>query len=54
VPALRNVSPRVTFGPPIRDSAGETISTIVLPEVRRLMERHTEDRKRTHDSSHAS
>ena len=54
VPALRNVSPRVTFGPPIRDSAGETISTVVLPEVRRLMERHTEDRKRTHDSSHAS
>ena len=45
VPALRNVSPRVTFGPPIRDSAGETISTVVLPEVRRLMERHTEDRK---------
>src|SRR5215203_3380408 len=54
VPALRNVSPRVTFGPPIRDSAEETISTVVLPEVRRLMERHTEDRKRTHDSSHAS
>src|SRR5918995_724870 len=54
VPALRNVSPRVTFGPPIRDSAGEPLSTVVLPEVRRLMERHTEDRKRTHDSSHAS
>ena len=54
VPALRNVSPRVTFGPPIRASAEDTISTVVLPEVRRLMERHTEDRKRTHDSSHAS
>jgi 1-acyl-sn-glycerol-3-phosphate acyltransferase len=54
VPALRNVSPRVTFGPPIRGSAGEAISNVVLPEVRRLMERHTEDRKRTHNPLHAS
>jgi len=54
VPALRNVSPRVTFGPPIRDSAGGAISTVVLPEVRRLMEHHTEDRKRTHSPSHAN
>jgi 1-acyl-sn-glycerol-3-phosphate acyltransferase len=53
VPALRNVSPRVTFGLPIRDSAGGPISTVVLPEVRRLMERYTEDRKRTHNPSHA-
>jgi putative hemolysin len=54
VPALRNVSPRVTFGPPICDNAGEAISTVVLPEVRRLIERHTEDRKRIHNPSYAS
>ena len=54
VPALRNVSQRVTFGPPISARAGEAISTVVLREVRRLMERHTEDRKRTHDPSHAN
>jgi hypothetical protein len=54
VPALRNVSPRVSFGSPIRDSAGKTISTFVLPEVRRLMERHTEGRKQIHNPSHAS
>lgn len=54
VPALRNVSPRVSFGPPIRYSGEESISTVMLPEVRRLMERHTEDRKRIHNPSHAS
>ena len=54
VPALRNVSPRVTFGPPIRDDAKGAISTVMLPEVRRMIERHTEDRKRIHNPSHAS
>jgi 1-acyl-sn-glycerol-3-phosphate acyltransferase len=54
VPALRNVSPRVSFGPPIRDSADKTISTLVLPEVLRLMERHTEGRKQIHNPLHAS
>jgi 1-acyl-sn-glycerol-3-phosphate acyltransferase len=52
VPALRNVCPRVTFGPPISDGAGKAISTVVLPEVQRLMERHTEDGKRTRNPSH--
>jgi len=46
VPALRNVSPRVTFGPPIRATAGKAISTVVLVEMQRLMELHTQDPKR--------
>jgi 1-acyl-sn-glycerol-3-phosphate acyltransferase len=46
VPPLRNVSPRITFGPPIRATAGKAISTVVLVEMRRLMELHTENAKR--------
>jgi 1-acyl-sn-glycerol-3-phosphate acyltransferase len=53
VPALRNVSPRVSFGPPIRHSAGEAISTVVLSEVRRLMEHHVENWKRIDGTSRA-
>jgi hypothetical protein len=33
VPALRNVSPSVTFGLTIRATAGEAINTVVLPQV---------------------
>ena len=40
VPALRNVTTRVTFGPPIRAAdVGEAIGQRVLAETRRLIER---------------
>ncbi len=39
-PALRNVTTKVTFGPPIRAAdAGEAINQRVLAEMRRLIER---------------
>ena len=44
VPALRNVTPKVTFGPPIRATTEEAMTTVVLSETRRLMERRTRRR----------
>jgi 1-acyl-sn-glycerol-3-phosphate acyltransferase len=40
LPALRNVTPKVTFGPPIRATTEKAICSVVLSEVRHLMERH--------------
>lgn len=40
VPALRNVTPRVTFGAPVRTAeTGDAVSQRVLAEMRRLIER---------------
>jgi hypothetical protein len=40
VPALRNVTMRVTFGVPVRTAdAGDAVSQRVLAEMRRLIER---------------
>ena len=40
VPALRNVTPRITFGPPIRAAdVGDAVGQRVLAETRRLIER---------------
>jgi hypothetical protein len=41
VPALRHVTPKVTFGPPIGATTEEAMSTVVLSEARRLMEWRT-------------
>lgn len=45
VPALRNVTVRVTFGASVRTAdAGDTVSQQVLAEMRRLMERYEAQR----------
>lgn len=45
VPALRNVTVRVTFGASVRTvDAGDTVSQQVLAEMRRLMERYEAQR----------
>ncbi|MCW5658883.1 MAG: hypothetical protein KIT60_14365 [Burkholderiaceae bacterium] len=44
VPALRNVTVRVTFGVPVRTAdAGDAVSARVLAQMRRLLERHEVD-----------